>query len=335
MAKPKKSVKSPTKLAKKPAAKASAKPKKRPGATDTLGASIAAKLDAKLLTVTATDAERAGWRAAAATLADAEVGLSLPFAVLMGEAVDVARFARTRWSTLLDAKTGAVIRPGLASAVRADLKVEPFAPVPVLHAGTAQEILVLQVLAQEAQTRALLSVTATNGAAHPRFEAERLLSDLRGAAESYLDDGVETDEDAQLRAMDKAHGRSPSSDDALAAALGDYAALVETLRPGIDGYADFDADWVARARELAAALRASPASSTPTARADRALLDERDRLGTLLLRRMRLVRAKARFVFRNHPEVVREVTSLYERRRRAASKRAKKAAGETPARPDA
>jgi hypothetical protein len=37
-----------------------------------------------------------------------------------------------------------------------------------------------------------------------------------------------------------------------------------------------------------------------------------------------LVRGAARFVFRAHPEIAREVGSAYERRRRGAARRAKK-----------
>ena len=56
----------------------------------------------------------------------------------------------------------------------------------------------------------------------------------------------------------------------------------------------------------------------------------RNRLATVLSNRMGVVRSAARFVFRNRPEIIREVTSAYERRRRAASRRAaaKKPKGE-------
>ena len=49
--------------------------------------------------------------------------------------------------------------------------------------------------------------------------------------------------------------------------------------------------------------------------------EHRNRLAALLVRRMNRVRAAARFVFRNHSDIVREVTSTYERRRRAARRR--------------
>jgi hypothetical protein len=321
-----------TKKTAKRTAKAAKAPK--PGAKTVNAAKETKPLSAADLKVTVTAVEREGWIHAAATLREDEAVLTMPIAVLLGESIDVAKFTRARWAPVIDKNTSGVLVPGLVSAVRDDLKVVPFAPTPVLHEGTAQEILVLQVLTQEAQTRALLAAKTSGGAPHPRLEGAALVTDLRGAAESYLDDGIETDEDARLRAVDDAHADDPKTDDALAGALTDYAALVETLRPGIDGYADFNPAWIDRAREVAALLRVAPAAPTPGAASDRALLDARDRLAALLLRRMRLVRAKARFVFRAHPALTREVTSAYERRRRSARKSAAKPDGASPAKPD-
>lgn len=307
------------------------KPTKTTKAPRNAAASKGAALPAADLSLKVSEAEREGWRATGATLADDELGLGVPLAVLLGEAIDVARFVRARWEAVLDPKTRAVVVPGLSSAVRKSLAVAPFAARPVLHAGTAHELVVLHALVQEEQTRALLSASSSGGAAHPRIEGASLVSDLRDAAESFLDDGVETDEDARLRAVNDAHADEPGSDDELASALMDYAALAESLRPEIDGYADFSPAWIDRARELAAALRASPASPAPPSGRG---LAERDGLAALLLRRIRLVRAKARFVFREHPAIVREVTSAYERRRRAAHKRAAKAQEKAPKKVD-
>ena len=53
----------------------------------------------------------------------------------------------------------------------------------------------------------------------------------------------------------------------------------------------------------------------------------RNRLMTLLFDRMIRVRSAARFVFRGRPEIIREATSAYERRRRAAGRRAKEKNG--------
>jgi hypothetical protein len=46
-------------------------------------------------------------------------------------------------------------------------------------------------------------------------------------------------------------------------------------------------------------------------------------LATLFCERMNLARSAARFVFRNDPELIRKVTSNYERQRRAKARRAR------------
>lgn len=53
------------------------------------------------------------------------------------------------------------------------------------------------------------------------------------------------------------------------------------------------------------------------------MLDLRQRLTTLLADRMSTIRIAARFVFRRSPDIVREATSVYERRRGVAARRAK------------
>lgn len=284
------------------------------------------------LTVTVSDATRARWRAAARLLPPEAVGISGPLSVLLGESVDVARFAARRWEPQRDEHTGAVAAPGLASAVRKDQPAAAFALTPTLHEGTAQEVLELNALTQEAQTRYLLCASAKAGAS-PRVEAAALRSDLRAAVESYLDDGVETDDDVRLARVRDAHAKDPDTADALAGELVDYAALAEGLLPGIGGYGDFSAAWITRANELAAALRARPDVPVTQETAEAlAALDERNRLATLLASRMRLVRAKARFVFRAHPALLREATSAYGRRQRAAHRsKAKTPAVPTPA----
>jgi hypothetical protein len=63
-----------------------------------------------------------------------------------------------------------------------------------------------------------------------------------------------------------------------------------------------------------------------TGRAADPKIDLRNRLVTLLDQRVSKVRRAARYVFRDHPEVVRQVTSAYERKRRVETKRRKKSA---------
>jgi hypothetical protein len=155
---------------------------------------------------------------------------------------------------------------------------------------------------------------------------------MTATLEYLLDDGIEDEKDAQLDKIDAAHADDPESFDALASALDDYAAFAEGHRKEMDGLGGFDAAHLDEARVVAAELRARPSAGATGSEASRAALALRNKLVVLLMGRMSAVRAAARFVFRGQPEIVREVTSEYERRRRAAGRRAKekKAAAGAP-----
>jgi hypothetical protein len=53
------------------------------------------------------------------------------------------------------------------------------------------------------------------------------------------------------------------------------------------------------------------------------LLKKRNQHTAVLLERMGRVRAAARYVFRHHPEILRQATSAYQQRRRAAAREAR------------
>lgn len=246
-----------------------------------------------------------------------------PLHVVLGEAVDVARF----FTTYYEPQTkGAAPRRGLSSAVTAKSRI---------NEKTGDEILSLQRAAQEAQTRYLLVVDPARGAS-PVDRGQFLLGELTATLEFLFDDGVDDENDAQLAQIDAAHADDPGTADALAGALDDYAALAEPHRADLDGLGGFEAAFIDEAREVAATLRARPA--TPGGRSDEAkqAIALRNKVLTLLADRVDAVRSAARFVFRGRPEIIREATSTYERRRRAAARRAKaKKPVEKPAPPPA
>ncbi|XXY52787.1 hypothetical protein WME91_16800 [Sorangium sp. So ce269] len=276
------------------------------------------------------------WISAAAEVADsASPVINQPLHVLFGEAVDVARFFDRYWKPEADER-GSIVRPGLESAVgkAAKGKKNPAGVVGRIHAKTGDEILSLQRATQEAHTRYLLTINpkGEDPAARGRF----LLNELTAVLEWYFDDGVEDEKDAQLARVDAAHADDPQTADALASALDDYAHLAEPHRDELQGLGGFESGHIDEAHAIAAALRDRPASALALAGPARSAIDLRNRLAGMLLDRMSAVRAAARFVFRNHPEIAREATSAYERRKRAAARRAKAkgaAAPEVPAAP--
>jgi hypothetical protein len=124
--------------------------------------------------------------------------------------------------------------------------------------------------------------------------ARHVLSELTAVLEFLFDDGVEDERDAQL-ARAKQSNDDTTTQLALASALTDYGNLADHYRAEVDGLGDFDVEMIDEARQLATALR--------------------------------------RLVFRHHPSLVRESASTYERRIRAARKRAAASEQATPSSP--
>jgi hypothetical protein len=251
------------------------------------------------------------WKDRAVQVTGGALPTTIPLHVVFGEAVDVARFFARTWDTVRDPVSNAVTRLGLDSAA---------GPKSRIAAQTGAEILSLQRAAQEAQTRYLLTVDPTGAA--PRERARFLLGELTAVLEWYFDDGVHDENDDKLAALGNAHAGDPETMDALASALDDYAALAEPHRASLDGLGGFQAAYVDEAVSIAAALRNAPQVPVIMSEAAREAIKLRNQMVSLLWTRMSAVRAAAKFVFRDQPEMVREVSSAYERRRRAASRRA-------------
>ncbi len=244
----------------------------------------------------------------------------IPLHVLLGEAVDIVRFFHTHDETRLDAK-GQVVRPGLDQA---------FLDGP-LHRNLGQEILELREATQAAQSAYLLTLSVRES---PAGRASFVLKELRAALEFILAHSVEDGSDIRLERLVRAHP-NPTSQDALAAALSDCAGLAGMRREQLDALGAFESGMIDEAIALAAELRAKSADRhAGTARdKQRRALSLRNRLAALLHRRMQLVRALARYVFRHDPKVVRRVTSSYQRQRNARYRRAS-IAGRRAGRPE-
>lgn len=249
------------------------------------------------------------WTPEALKLPSDDLRLSVPFHVHLGEAADVARF-HARFFASVPASEGSPGRPGLDTVVNEQRG---------LTASTGADILSLLEATQRQHTTYLLLVSPATAA--PMQEGRFTVDEISATLEYFFDDGVEDERDAQLHAVEAATADAPESIDAMASELEAYAALGNLYRNEIDGLGGFAVKLLDRAVELAADLRSRPPvpeNLSEEARKARAL---RNRLATLLLGRMNAVRSAARFVFRHHPEIVRQVTSAYERRRRAAARR--------------
>lgn len=238
--------------------------------------------------------------------------LSLPYHVALSEAALAADFVERYWEPSGE-------RPGLR-------RVKKRLPL-----ATAEELRSLVRAVQEAQTRLLLQVDPVVVDLGDR--ARTLVDELESAIEFTLDDGVQEEADLKLEQIKAFHSQDGQRSDVLAQALRNYAALAGELVTRIqEDDEDFDPSLITEARALAnqLAARGPAAQATEEARKkSRALASTRNRLLHLLVDRVRLVRRAAAHVFKGHPAILREVTSAYERRRRAEARRKK--AEEPPA----
>jgi hypothetical protein len=256
--------------------------------------------------------------AEASTVGASGSSLHVPLYVLLGEAIDVARFCQHYWHPEIDRRTHAVVRPGLELAGEA-----------LLPKTIADEILTLHDLVQEAQTAYLLTNT-------PKGEgierAEHVLAELSAAIEWVCSDGTRGDKSAKLTAIVEAHRNDDESEDALASRLADYVGLAAELKEELETIGAFEAALIEEGRRLVLTLRERSAVRARGRNGKTAaLLARRNQLAAILSQRIARVRAAARYVFRHHAEIAKQVTSAYERRRRSAARR--KSSGAPPSTP--
>jgi NTP pyrophosphatase (non-canonical NTP hydrolase) len=250
------------------------------------------------------------WRGEASKISEPRTSFGVPADVFLGEAMEVAGFARNYWERRVDA-SGRLIRPGLESInTKGQQRLSP---------AIAQELDELQQAAHRAQFLYKTQVNPPNE--DLMGDAADVLSELSSILQFHFDDGEDTADDAQLARLDSEHAE-PASQDMMALALDDYAALAEPIRSQLDGLADFSAETIDKAKELARRLRERSAPTDRVSEASQALL-LRNQIWTLLYHRMRQVRSVAQLVFRRHPEIARLSTSSFERRRRAELRRRK------------
>jgi hypothetical protein len=230
--------------------------------------------------------------------------LNVPYNVALLESAQAAKFVDEYWE-------GDATRPGL----------ERFSSR--LPRATADEIRALIVAVQWQQTKLLLLVDPVAIEAGP--EANELIDELESTLGFVLDDGVEEPADLQYAQIKQYHSQDGQRSGVMAQALRDYSALAELMKGRIlEVDQGFDVTLITRARALADKLALAPAAAANPTDQERERA-ARNRLLGLLMQKVSLVRTTAAHAFRKYPEIVRKVTSAYERRRRAA---ARKAAGE-------
>jgi len=251
---------------------------------------------------------RARWKTEADALPAESIRYAGPWRVLLDEAYDVARFVIARWHPR-----------------RPPLFVEPLPGLSQVRSRVpytiTSDLVELAHLADEAQNLCLLR-SGKPEEERPRDVANALLGDLVPALDLLFDDGVDDDNDTQLAQLRATFETPDVSIAQLTEALSAYGALAAQHRDGLQDI-EFDVTRLDALPGLVVTLRALPPSGQlPTPEDDelRRLRNHRDRLATLLYRRMGKARKAARYCFRKHPEIAREATSAHQRQRRAKAR---------------
>ncbi len=244
------------------------------------------------------------WKAAAVSVEQTKNPFHKPYDVAWREAGLAGRLVLRYWDPADD-------RPGLSAV-----------PNRCPH-SFGEEMPGLVAAVQRAQTALLLNVDPVMVDGGDR--ARKVVDELESAIEFFLDDGVEEPADEQLEQIKDFHSQDGERSSALSQALRDYSGLAAELKDRlIKEDTTFEPSLIDEAVMLADALSAGPA---PTPDVDHEEAQKlRNRLLVLLVRRVRAIRAAARRVFRDHPDIARKFSSTYERRKRAALRRKAKAA---------
>jgi hypothetical protein len=252
---------------------------------------------------TSTSAPRPGaldaWRERALNVPGEILSSSVPLGVLLDEAAIAAAFFARRWKST-------PAHAGLASAANASFT-----------AATGRELGELREAVDEADAAYRAIPSRPSGAA---AEGRRLVRAIVATLAWHLDGGDDVKARAQLDALRAAHAKVGRSALALARSLDDAAGLADAHRAAIAGLGGFDLRQIDAARSLAAALRERARAPREQPAEKREALALRNKLVALLRDRLATVRAAARFVFRDHPEIIREITSAHERARRTSGR---------------
>lgn len=117
-------------------------------------------------------------------------------------------------------------------------------------------------------------------------------------------------------------GSDINSPKELSRALSDFAKLGVAWKSALIEFGGFDLSYLDEATDIAARLETLEHTYAPDTKEAREAVAQRDQLSNLLLQRLRLVRAAARFVFRHHSDIVRKFGSQYTHRLHTARRRA-------------
>ena len=151
-----------------------------------------------------------------------------------------------------------------------------------------------------------------------RVEARRIARELTGVLRTAFP--VSSNVRTCLASARRANP-SPATEAQWAVYLDALAEISGPVRRQIAGVGGFDVGDIDRASTLAEAFRAANEDEEPPK--PRTDWDLRDRYVQLLSKRVALLRGSAKYLFRNHPSLLRDTCSAHERGRKRENRKAK------------
>lgn len=234
--------------------------------------------------------------------------LSMPLAVYLSEALRLATFVQKHNDALVDSNTKKVIHPGLQSVNTTQMECLP--------KNIADQIVTLHKAVSDAQLDLLKSAVK-----YSKIDVERakyLLTEIQTVLWFYFEQSGHQDGLAILQELERSVNTDPNNQLELGEALLAYASLASDYAEQIDSLGGFDKTVIEEAQLLAAQVR----NKVGTDRDEKtALINQRNRLISLLVKKVEQVRTAARFVFRHHPVLLRETQSAYLRQVRVAQRK--------------
>ena len=147
-----------------------------------------------------------------------------------------------------------------------------------------------------------------------------LVRELSFACKYILDDDVTEAADYALPAA-KARLSKNNTIATLIQALVDHYIIADKIKDRLEKLGGFDIGYIKEAEELSSKL--SELGPPAIGRKTSDEVEHRNRFCSLIAVRVKEIRQAAKYVFRNHPEVIRKFTSKYHRERRLKAKKKK------------
>ena len=240
--------------------------------------------------------------------------VNMPIDVFLLEADGMTRFIKLFWEPAEDGS-----RPGLSTVANQ------------LAETTADDISSLVRACRTVHTRILWPEDLLADRKGLVKRARFLVDELSAACDFAADDGLPEPLDV---ALSEAKERANADDTVanLVQTLADYADIAASIQERLAALGDFDTAVIEEAKQLVEKL--SEGGPPQPGRPSSPEIDLRNRLLSLLVQQVRKVRAAVRYVFRRHPDIVRKVSSAYQRRKRSVTRKKKEEGDSTaPAAP--